>query len=245
MNFKYSIGKAINEILLKMISKIPSTLFFIPNGRFVELDIVRTKEDISLIFDVGANVGQTAMSFVETFPNASIHSFEPILDTYNLLLKKSKNHPNIKPVQSALGAEKGSVEIILNSDSQINSIKNQNFDNNAPTELIFIDTGESYCLKNNIYHIDLLKIDTEGFEISVLKGFGREFLIEKVKFVYCEVGFNKDDPYKSYFSDVENYIKECGFVVTGFYEPSRWGKNKMMLGFCNALFTNSNKIDIF
>ena len=245
MNFKYLIGKAINEILLKMISKIPSTLFFIPNGRFMELDIVRTKEDISLIFDVGANVGQTAMSFVETFPNASIHSFEPILDTYNTLSKKSKNHPNIKPIQSALGAEKGTVQIILNSDSQINSIKNKNFDQNTPTEQVFIETGKAYCEKNNINQIDLLKIDTEGFEISVLKGFEKDFLKDKVKFIYCEVGFNKNDPYKSYFSDVENYIQECGFVVTGFYEPSRWGKTKMMLGFCNALFTNSNRIDIF
>src|SRR5690606_3668734 len=35
-----------------------------------------------MIFDVGANKGQTAVEFLSAFPGATIHSFEPVLRTF-------------------------------------------------------------------------------------------------------------------------------------------------------------------
>lgn len=245
MNLKYLGGKWINDILLILIKISPSSLFFIPNGRFMELDIIRSKENITTIFDVGANIGQTALSYIRIFTQAKIYSFEPVNDTYDILLKNLKCHLNIYPNQFALGSEIGVLRIAINVDSQINSLKNQTNELDILTELINIETGENYCTNNNINQIDLLKIDTEGFELDVLKGFSKEFLRDKVKFIYCEINFDKTDHFKTHFSDVENYLSKCSFITTGFYEPSRWGKSKLMLGFCNVLFTNSNLIGIF
>jgi hypothetical protein len=45
-------------------------------------DIGRSGCKISTIFDVGANVGQSALKFQEAFPRARIHSFEPVSATY-------------------------------------------------------------------------------------------------------------------------------------------------------------------
>lgn len=245
MNFKYILGNWINKILLKLIEKSPRSLGFIPNGRFAELDILRSKEDIKVIFDVGANIGQTAISFKKAFPNAVIYSFEPVKKTYNILVKNLSGYSDIHPVHLALGSEKGKTIITLNSDSQINSLKNPAQKSSLLTEEITIETGTNYCERNQITYVDVLKMDTEGFEMKILNGFNKKFLIKNVKFIYCEIGFDKNDPYKTHFSDIESYLKDLGFITTGFYEPSRWGKSKLKLGFCNALFTNTNKVEIF
>jgi len=97
----------------------------------------------------------------------------------------------------------------------------------------------------NIQSIDLLKIGTEGYELEVLKGFDDAFLKEKVKFIYAEVGFGRTDIFKTHYADIEAYLTNLGFVTSGFYEPNRWGKKKLKLGFCNALFTNATLINVY
>jgi len=245
MNIKYFVGKTLNNILIKLIEKIPYSLSFIPNGRFAELDIIRSKEAISTIFDVGANIGQTALNYINIFPKAIVYSFEPVKESYDKLVQNLLSYPNVYAINTALGAEKRKLTISLNSDSQINSLKNIVINSGHITERITVDTGKSFCDQNKITYIDLLKIDTEGYELDVLQGFDKQFLMEHVKFIYCEVGFDTDDLYKTTFSDASSYVRDCGFITTGFYESSRWGKTKLKLGFCNVLFTNSNLVEIF
>lgn len=42
------------------------------------------------IFDVGANVGRWAQKAAEVHPNATIHCFEIVPDTFSILLSKLK-----------------------------------------------------------------------------------------------------------------------------------------------------------
>lgn len=232
-------------MLLALIKIKPSILLFIPNGRFVELDLIRSKEKIYTIFDVGANVGQTAIEFSKIFSNTAIHSFEPVQSTYNQLKKSAKKYKNIITNKVALGNENTTFNIILNKDSEINSLNEQDHTEAHNTELIDVITGINYCTKNDIAFIDLLKIDTEGFELNVLKGFGDTFLTHNVKFIYCEVGFDPRSYNKTHFSSIEDYLRSMGYITSGFYEQNRWGKSKLMLGFSNVLFTNTNIVNIF
>jgi len=98
-------------------------------------------------------------------------------------------------------------------------------------------------MANGITHIDLLKINTEGYELQVLNGFNEDFLKQKVKFIYAEAGFEKDDVLKNNYADLDARLKHLGFTTSGFYEPFRWGKHKLRLGFCNVLFVNINLLD--
>jgi hypothetical protein len=101
-------------------------------------------------------------------------------------------------------------------------------------------TGTAFCSQHNIVSIDLLKIDVEGFEMEVLNGFSEDFLRSQVKFIYSEVGFDKDDRLKTHFSILAAYLSDRNFILSGFYEPFRWGTSKLKLGFCNVLFVNLN-----
>lgn len=243
MSLKSSIRKLINALLERLIRNRPQSLWFIPNGRFPELDIIRSGVSIHTIFDVGANIGQTALNYHKFFPTAVIHSFEPVSSTYEILKKNTMGIKNISPVNIALGMEKGKMLIALEENNEINSLKNLAHINDISAEEIQINSGLNYCKNEKVTQIDLLKIDTEGYELDVLKGFDISFLSENVKFIYCEVGFNKDDIYKTHFSDLESYLKEVGFVTSWFYEPARWGKSRLILGFCNVLFSNLKAIN--
>ena len=50
-------------------------------------------------------------------------------------------------------------------------------------------TGDEYCRSCNISHIDFLKIDTEGHELSIIKGFGD--MIERKCIDLIQFEYNK------------------------------------------------------
>ena len=77
------------------------------------------------------------------------------------------------------------------------------------TKSVFeVKRADEYIQKNNIKSIDFLKIDTEGFEFNVIKGFGDE--IQKVKVIQFEYGgtfIDSGDKLK----DIVEYLARYGF----------------------------------
>ena len=53
----------------------------------LEIDLQRlcVAEPVRCIFDVGANMGQSAARFAREFPSAQIYSFEPVKQTFAAL----------------------------------------------------------------------------------------------------------------------------------------------------------------
>jgi tRNA1(Val) A37 N6-methylase TrmN6 len=58
-----------------------------PSGLDLAYDLKRILDgnQLQTVFDVGANVGQTALYFNKHFPNANIYSFEPVKGTFGTL----------------------------------------------------------------------------------------------------------------------------------------------------------------
>lgn len=71
-----------------------------------------------------------------------------------------------------------------------------------------IKTGKDYIINNDIKNIDFLKIDTEGYELNVIKGFGD--YIENIKVIQFEYGGTFLDN-KTKMIDVINYLEQKGF----------------------------------
>ena len=69
-----------------------------------------------------------------------------------------------------------------------------------------IVTLDSYCNKNNIKNIDILKLDTQGYEDKVLEGAIDILSKKNVKIVETEITF--DDVYEKHinFYDIEKYL---------------------------------------
>lgn len=176
---------------------------------------------VNTVFDVGANIGQTAIKFYDYFDEAKIYSFEPVTSTFEILNNKTRPFDRISSYNVALGDQVEQLEINLfeSNASVLNSLKKEAMNSDSSTkQVVQVTTGDIFCKQNNINQIDLLKIDTEGYEINVLKGFSNMMGQSKIKAIYCEVGLNVENNRSTYLVDLINFANAVGFKLYGIYE---------------------------
>ena len=75
-----------------------------------------------------------------------------------------------------------------------------------------VTTGDAYCKAKGIEHIDLLKIDTEGWEWNVLHGFERMLTEHRVSVVQFEYGYLTPDLHVV-MKDFFIYLNGLGYTV--------------------------------
>ena len=85
---------------------------------------------------------------------------------------------------------------------------------------VFVDKAINIIKKFKIDKIDLLKIDTEGYELNVIKGFGEN--IDTVKVIIFEHHFDIMIKKNYSYSDINKYLVNKGFhLVYKFKMPFR------------------------
>lgn len=193
-------------------------------------------------FDVGANQGQTIQLLQQCFASPVIHAFEPSSTTYSSLVSQSFG-PQVHLHQMALGEHSGTAEFRNYKHSDLSSFLPVNPDAEnifAEVELISLEsvsvnTLDQFCAGQNIEQIDLLKIDTQGFELPVLRG-GIELLRNKqIKTVLLELNFSMLYEKQSDPLDILHLLRDCGLRLVDYYEKERLrGKE---LSWVTALFT--------
>ncbi|MEG3438706.1 FkbM family methyltransferase [Pannus brasiliensis CCIBt3594] len=251
MNLKSKLKNFVHEFGLDTYKKFSPDFF--PAGWDVASDIERIcgKQQPKIIFDVGANIGQTATYYREKFPRSDIYCFEPIRETYSILEAKFSRDQRVKCFPIALGASPEKKEIVLNENSQQNSLTDKlnegraiGTDENSPkTEIVQIDTLDGFCQENNINEIDLLKIDTEGYELEVLKGASDFLENRKITLVLAEVGFRPSDSRHTPFPALHEHLYGRGFRFYALYDLSYWHPYQYEgLIYCNALFVNAKLV---
>tara|TARA_B100000809_G_scaffold172538_1_gene169823 strand:- start:1673 stop:2524 length:852 start_codon:yes stop_codon:yes gene_type:complete len=144
--------------------------------------------------DIGGNIGYiTALGAGIVGTSGEVHSFEPIKKYFNLLQNIANDNPsyNITPNNLAISTEEGESTITLNSSENIgnnsmvsNSMKE---DHKGIEEAIKTTNITDYIAKNKLTP-SLIKIDTEGYELTVLESLKPYILNSKKKpVIYCEV----------------------------------------------------------
>ena len=196
-----------------------------------------------VLFDIGANNGQTVTKFRKVLTDSYIHSFEPSKLCFKILSETHINTENLKINNKAVGNEKGSLVFNEYSASSLNSLLKRSFTkssiiDNYPVEIITVD---DYCTENKIEKINLLKTDTEGFELNVLKGANRMFDENKIQFVYVEIFFFENYIGQSSFGDIYNLLINKGYNLVRFYVFEYTDKGYASR--TDALFVNPNFVN--
>ena len=113
-------------------------------------------------------------------------------------------------------------------------------ESNAEDKIVLnVKTASDYILEKNILAIDFLKIDTEGFEFNVIKGFGN--FIKNIKIIQFEYGGTfLDNNVK--LSDVIDYLTSYGFCKFSYLTPTGHVDIKSFIDhyqYCNIVCFNS------
>lgn len=143
--------------------------------------------DFRCILDVGANHGAWALAANRIWPVAQIHAFEIVPATVATLLEKTRETPTIIANDFGLYETEQEIEVIHHPDKDTTSAIAINHRETAGLKLTCrVVTGDSYVTKCNIVRIDFLKLDVEGAEDKVLKGFVETIRQERIAIIQFE-----------------------------------------------------------
>jgi len=244
---KSSAKRWLNHSLEKVNLKVVSAHNNIVTGTSLEHDLPLLIETSSpLCIDVGANAGQTIEFLNETFDKPTIHAFEPSSDTFTILSSKHPQSKRLHLYQKGVGLDSG--EKVFNNlpNSQLSSFlepiefpwlnENQQDEYNISAEQLVIIKLDDFITENAFKSIDLLKSDTQGYELNVLRGASESLQKGKIRHVLIEMNFF--DMYANQVNHIELFrtLEEFGFYLIDLYEKVRNPKHNNSLSWCTALF---------
>lgn len=132
-----------------------------------------------VIFDVGANIGITALYFACVYPEARIFCFEPLPDNVELLQYNTASFADrITIIPKGLSDRIGAFPYRRSNDPA--NLGGGGFHcvshNHNQTLQLPVTTASHVCRELGVRKVDVFKIDTEGAELAVLKGIAPEIL---------------------------------------------------------------------
>ncbi len=185
------------------------------------LDIQRLcRPNRPVCFDVGANVGQTIRKLQKTLPGCIVHSFEPASAPFAEMQTKFGATPDVHLVNAGLGRAIETRALLEQSDSRLSSYLEPGDDHwsevsgKSETKILTLD---GYCHDNEIDRVDLLKIDTQGFELEVLGGATEMLKRGGIHLIYLEL--NCGDMYRTAppLDEVLRFLREGGYSMVSLY----------------------------
>jgi FkbM family methyltransferase len=202
------------------------------------------RQNVQLIFDCGANIGQTTAKYRQLFPNATIYSFEPTQKTFNILSETFQDSASVKPQQLALSNINGHQQFTVYKESVLNSFFSieqeadkyllpQHCEKIETVDITTI-TIDEFCAKNKIDKIDILKMDIQGGELLALQGAVSLLNQQAINLIYLEINFAKLYQDQSNFHEINKFLEEYDYFCYGIYNLYRGFDGS--LGFADAIF---------
>ncbi|MCL5781985.1 MAG: FkbM family methyltransferase [Patescibacteria group bacterium] len=177
------------------------------------------------------------------FPKQLFTDLNHIHHIFHEYAKDFSADKRIKPFNIALSNNNGKSLFYINDNHYTNSLMPINKNNGKDTlSNITIDkidvtteTIDSFCFRNGIDQIDILKIDVQGGELLVLEGAKDKLKNGEVTLIYTEVEFSPLYVNQPLFNDIEKYLLEFGFKLNKIYYEKNNVSGKFISG--NAIFT--------
>ncbi|HMC76767.1 MAG TPA: FkbM family methyltransferase [Vicinamibacterales bacterium] len=197
-----------------------------------------------LILDIGANTGRVSLRWHRGFPDARIHAFEPVPGTFARLQTRVAARPQITPWNLAVGDAPGQLPMRIFAGDENNSLLPMAANASEfvggggivqqQTVDVEVTTVDRFCGEHRIATVDVLKSDTQGYELQVLRGAAEQMARGAVGALVLEVHFVPHYEGQALFADIHAHLQARGFRFVGLYQPSR--NHVYALNWGDALF---------
>lgn len=188
------------------------------------------------VFDVGGHVGEFATRLAEVCPDAIIWSFEPHPGSFAELAKTAKTS-RFKPLQMGLSDARGRRRLHDHPDTGSDQPGSVHASFHAEVfadvhhtksvdQEVEVGTVDDLLESEGINNLTLLKIDTEGHELAVLRG-ARQAIedgrIDLVQFEFNEMNVVSRVFMRDFYDALPGFLfyrmVVDGLVATGDYQP--------------------------
>ena len=179
-----------------------------------------------VILEIGANCGQSTVTFIEQMPNATIYCFEP--DPRAIAkFKQLIQHPTVYLIEAAVGADSGFVMFNQSSGAEhidpsgwdhsgsirkpkthLQAFPGVKFEKQIPVPLIKLD---NWIQEHRIGTIDFIWADVQGAESDLI--LGSIDTLRKTRYFYTE--YSDDEQYEGQINlqTLTILLSEIGFEV--------------------------------
>lgn len=212
----------------------------LPWGLDLQSDLQRwfDLDAFDCVVDVGAHVGTMSLAFARMCPRARVIAFEMVPATFETLRRNVQPVERILPQCVGLSDESGEVTIAIESDGQLNSLRNRTTSPpDAGSVSVRVRRLDDLAPELGISTIDLLKVDAEGFDLQVMKGAAGLFAAGRVGAVYAEVDFGNSSRTHGNFGEIAAWLAPHGLYPLAFYDPIVLARDGApYLDYTNVLF---------
>ena len=192
---------------------------------WADLPVLFRKKPAKIVFDVGANCGQTSIQLSKLFPNANLWAFEPNPNIFPQLKQNTAPLKQVTALPMALGNRQTNMTLHITGShlntSLLNYTREDGTDRVVENVEVPVDTLDHFCQQHHIDSIDLLKTDVQGYDKQVLEGARELFEKNRVHAVFCEINIHKIYEDQCTFEEVYSYLTQFGFRLSGLYDLIR------------------------
>ena len=179
-----------------------------------------------VIVEAGAFDGHETQRMLAVWPEAIIHTFEPIPAVFKKLEENTAHLPNVHRYQMALSDTTGNTPLYVAERPDRPGIPSQASSLRMPKERLLyspiqfpytIDvptiTLDDWAQKFAVPQVDLLWLDMQGYELDALTA--AHTVLNHVSAIYTEVAFVESYLGQAQYPEVKAWLKQEGFVLIG------------------------------
>ena len=145
---------------------------------------------VNTVVDIGANVGAAAFYFAMGYPEAQVYALEPASSPSSLLRQNLASLQNVKVFSFGLHASERAVTLFHGKKDSVESSLSSSSRTSSESEQIRLVGASQFLSDHGIDKVDVMKIDTEGCEVPILRSL-KDYLPE-VKVLYVEYHSERD-----------------------------------------------------
>lgn len=212
------------EIPLDLKKKTHRLIFLKNSYEKAIKSVVSQLKEKEIFIDVGAHIGY--YSLLAATKGANVFSFEPNEENYRQLQINITNNKlyNVRIFKIAVGSERKQTDLFISEQNDGGHSVFKKYPTVGKKEIVQMDLLDNYLQK-----ADLIKIDSEGNELQILKGMENILRNSPNIKILCEVSGN--------YSELNQFLKDHSFEIYLLQKHHNVKINSIISGQCiNYLF---------